>query len=95
MKFPTAYVKLAKKDMKVFNPGEAKNMEFGKAYLVPLAPYWRRRIRAGEITFCDEKGKKAEKEMPPVPEKEPPPRRSGAGPRRLKNTPPPSSKEED
>lgn len=42
-------VKLSAENKRVPNPLNGRRMEFGKEYEVPDAPYWRRRVMAGDV----------------------------------------------
>lgn len=45
----TFVVTLAKKDLRIPQPENGRRMEFGKEYTVRDAPFWRRRVRDGDV----------------------------------------------
>ncbi len=44
-------VKLAKEGKRILQASNPRRMEFGKDYDVPDAPFWRRRVRDGDLTL--------------------------------------------
>ena len=50
-KMRTLTVKLAKEGKRIPQPANGRRMEFEKEYEVPDAPFWRRRIRDGDLTL--------------------------------------------
>ena len=47
----TFVVTLAKEGRRIPQPENGRRMEFGKDYTVRDAPFWRRRVRDGDVTL--------------------------------------------